>query len=217
MLDFHVNLRASHSNQDCQTGKFRHIVFAESIMNIQQPTRMDKVAFLAWAQGREGRFELSDYRIIKMATGSKLHAVIASRLIRIMWARLDLQKWVVLGSNLALDVGPSSLRYPDVFVDPIGNNTALTATAPALIAEVLSPTSALQDLVEKTAEYLRLPSLMAYLVLSQDEPNVWVWVRGPDGFPATPAMFNGLDKIIGIASLGINLPLSEIYANIRRT
>jgi Uma2 family endonuclease len=217
MFDFHVDLPASRNKQDCQTGKCHHIMLIESDMNIQQPTHIDKTAFLAWAQGREERFELSDHRIVPMAGCSKLHAVIASRLIRTMWARLDTHKWVVLGSNLAVDSGPANLRYPDVLVDPIGNNSALTATAPALIAEVLSPASALRDLVEKTAEYLRLPSLMAYLVFSQDRPNVLVWVRGPDGFPATAVMFNGLDKIIGIASLGINLPLSQIYEGFDRT
>ena len=185
-------------------------------MNIQHPNYMDKAAFFAWAEGREGRFELVEHRVVMMAGGSKLHALIASRLVRALWARLDLKKWVVLGSNLAIDVGPGSVRFPDAIVDPIGNNAAQEATAPALVAEVLSPSSVLIDLNDKAAEYMRLPSLMAYLVLSQDEPMVWAWVRSPDGFPAKATEFKGPDKIIGIAPLGIDLPLSEIYGDFER-
>ena len=45
-------------------------------------------------------------------------------------------------SDLAVDVGPDSLRYPDAIVDSIGAQRALVATGPVLIAEVLSPSSA---------------------------------------------------------------------------
>src|SRR4051812_30452569 len=94
-------------------------------MNVQLPTLMDKAAFLAWAQGREGRYELAERRVVMMAGGSKMHAVIASRLIKALWGRLDQTKWVVLGSDLAVDVGPGSLRYPGAIVDTIGGDASL--------------------------------------------------------------------------------------------
>jgi Uma2 family endonuclease len=181
-------------------------------MNVQPDLRMDKAAFLAWAKGREGRYELAERRVVMMVGGSRAHALIASKLVRVLWARLDLKKWVVLGSDLAVDVGPGSLRYPDAIVDTIGGAGGdLTATAPVLIAEVVSPSSATLDLGDKAAEYLRLPSLVAYFVLAQDEAKAWVWVRGPDGFPPGPDVVAAPDAIIRIAALGIDLPLSEIY------
>jgi Uma2 family endonuclease len=201
---------------DLPVRKNRHIILVEADMNVQQPGYMDKAAFFAWAEGREGRFELVEHRVVMMAGGSKLHALIAIRLIRALWARLDLNKWVILGSDLGIDVGPGGVRYPDAVVDLIGNDAAQEATAPALIAEVLSPSSARIDLNDKAAEYLRLPSLMAYLVLSQNEPKVWAWVRGPEGFPAKASELYGTDKIIGLAPLGIDLPLSEIYPDFKR-
>src|SRR5262245_15948869 len=81
----------------------------EAPMNVQPGLRLDKAAFLAWAQGREGRFELAERRVVMMVGGSKAHALVASRLVHALWARVDLQKWVVLGSDLAVDVGPESL------------------------------------------------------------------------------------------------------------
>jgi Putative restriction endonuclease len=101
------------------------------------------------------------------------------------------KKWVVLGSDLAVDVGPGSLRYPDAIVDSIGGQRALVATAPALIAEVLSPSFATLDLGDKAAEYLRLPSLAAYLVLSQDEIKAWVHLKGADPRPGPQVITGG--------------------------
>jgi Uma2 family endonuclease len=87
----------------------------------------------------------------------------------------------------------------------------LTATAPVLIAEITSPSSATFDLGDKSAEYLRLASLAAYLVLAQDEPKAWVWIRGEAGFSPGPAVLDGRETMISIAPLAIELPLAEIY------
>jgi len=182
-------------------------------MNVQPRVPMDKDTFLAWAQGREGRFELVERRVVTTVGGSKTHALIASQLMRALWARIDVTKWVVLGSDLAVDVGPDSLRYPDAIVDSIGGQRALVATAPVLIAEVLSPSSATLDLGDKAAEYLRLPSLATYLVLSQDEIKAWVYEKGSEQHPG-PEPIRGTDATIRIPALGIELPLAEIYRGI---
>jgi Uma2 family endonuclease len=182
-------------------------------MSVQPRVPMDKETFLAWALGREGRFELVERHIVMMVGGSKTHALIASQLMRALWARIDVKKWVVLGSDLAVDVGPDTLRYPDAIVDSIGGQRALVASGPVLIAEVLSPSSATLDLGDKAAEYLRLPSLAAYLVLSQDEIKAWVYVKGSQQRPG-PEPISGANATISIAALGINLPLAEIYRGV---
>jgi len=182
-------------------------------MNVQPRVPMDKDTFLAWAQGREGRFELVERRVVMMVGGSKTHALIASQLMRALWARIDVTKWVVLGSDLAVDVGPDSLRYPHAIVDCIGGQRAVVATAPVLIAEVLSPSSATLDLGDKAAEYLRLPSLATYLVLSQDEIKAWVYLKGSEQH-AGPEPIRGAEATIRVPALGIELPLAEIYRGI---
>jgi Uma2 family endonuclease len=95
-----------------------------------------------------------------------------------------------------------------------GHSRDLTATAPSLVAEVLSPSSVSNDLRDKAVDYLRLPSLSAYLVLAQDEAKAWAWVRSATGFASSPSELVGHDAIIEITSLGINPPLSEIYFDI---
>ena len=51
-------------------------------------------------------------------------------------------------------------------------------------------------------------------VLAQDEAKAWVWVRGKQGFSPGPEVIAGLDEVIALLSLGIELPLSEIYSGI---
>jgi Uma2 family endonuclease len=118
----------------------------------------------------------------------------------------------VLTSDFGVDLGASTVRYPDVVVDVAGGRLKdLTATAPAVIAEVISPSSAKDDLGPKADEYVRLPSLSAYLVLAHDEPKARVWVRGATGFPPEPMVVQGHDGVIEIPALDINLPLAEVY------
>jgi Uma2 family endonuclease len=174
---------------------------------------MGKTEFLAWVQTREGRYELAGSRVVMMTGGSRGHATIVRQLARALEKRLDAGQWAVLTSDFGVDVGPSTVRYPDVVVDVAGGALRdLTATAPAIIAEVISPSSEKEDLGAKAEEYLRLPSLSAYFVLSQDEPKTRVWLRGTRGFPQKPKVIKGLDGIIDIASLSVAVPLKEIYA-----
>jgi Uma2 family endonuclease len=182
-------------------------------MNIQLDLRMGKSEFLTWVQAHEGRYELAGSRVVMMTGGSRGHAILVRRLAAALEKRLDSGRWTVLTSDFGVDLGPSTVRYPDVVVDVAGGRFKdLTATAPAVIAEVISPSSAKDDLGAKAEEYVRLPSLSAYLVLSQDEPKASVWVRGAGGFPSEPKVIEGLAAAIEITSLDITLPLAEIYA-----
>lgn len=181
-------------------------------MNVQTPRVMDSSAFLVWAQGREGRYELANGRVIMMTGGSRGHAVIVRRLANALEKRLDDARWTVLTSDFAARIAPDTVRYPDVIIDTAdGPLKDLAATHPWLIAEVLSPSSVTNDLGDKAAEYLHLSSVSVYLVLSQDEPKAWVWVRGASGFPAGPEVIAGQDGVIRIPALLIELSLSEIY------
>lgn len=184
-------------------------------MNVQLDLRMNKPEFLAWVQAHEGRYELVERRVVMMTGGSRGHAIVVRRLANALERRLDGARWSVLTSDFGIDLGPSTVRYPDVVVDIAGGALKdLTATAPALVAEVLSPSSVKDDLDIKPAEYAQSPSVAAYLVLSQDEPKVWVWTRSTAGFSARPDVIEGQDALIEVAALGVSIPMREIYADL---
>jgi Uma2 family endonuclease len=184
-------------------------------MNVQLDLRMEKSEFLAWVQAHEGRYELVERRVVMMTGGTRAHGTVVRRLANALERRLERHRWAVWTSDFGVDIGPDTVRYPDVVVDVAdGRDQDLTATSPLLVAEVLSPSSITHDLREKAVEYVRLPSLSAYLVLAQDEAKAWVWVRGASAFPSSPNEVFGRDGIIEIAPIGIKLPLSEIYGEL---
>lgn len=186
-------------------------------MNVQTNLRMDKPAFLAWVQEREGRYELADGHVVMMTGGTRGHGRILRRLAAALDRQIDAGQWEVWTSDFGVDLGPKTVRYPDVVIDTVrGGDKDLTAATPVLIAEVTSPSSASDDLGEKAAQYLRLAGLAAYLVLAQDEPKAWVWVRGTAGFPPGPEVVDE-NGVIRIASLGIELPLTEIYGRLEKS
>jgi Uma2 family endonuclease len=80
---------------------------------------------------------------------------------------------------------------------------------------VLSPSSVETDLGDKASEYLRIPSLLAYAVFSQDEPKAWVWERATEQFTAGPQVISGNEAVVRIAELKLDLPMVEIYAGIK--
>ena len=187
---------------------------SEAGMNVQPNLRMAKHEFIAWNAAMESRCELVGGRVVMMPGASRTHGRIVRNLVVALNSRLDPQTWDVI-SEFGLDAGPDTLRYPDVVVDRAGGGARdYTATAPVLIVEVLSPSTAATDLGDKAAEYLQIPSLLAYLVLSQEEPKAWVWARGTGRFAAGPEVVAGTEAVIAVPALDVALPLAEVYANV---
>src|SRR6266540_3064399 len=90
-------------------------------MNIVLPVHLDKSGFLAWIQGREGRYELVGGRVVMMVGASRGHGLIVRNLVLLLHGQLDPQKWTVI-ADFGLDLGPETLRYPDIVVDRTGGD-----------------------------------------------------------------------------------------------
>jgi Uma2 family endonuclease len=185
------------------------------MMNIQPHLQMDNATFLDWVQGREERYELAGGRVIMMTGGTVWHGMIVGNLSALLRARLDRRQWLVL-PDFGIDVRPGTVRYADVVVDRYGaKGDALTAQAPVLVAEVLSPSTMKIDLGDKAADYLQLPSLATYLIFAQDEIKAWAYKRrGDNQFPPGPQVFAGADASISVPALALDVPLIDIYAGI---
>jgi Uma2 family endonuclease len=108
-----------------------------------------------------------------------------------------------------------SVRFPDVLVESAQpDGKSLRAESPILIAEVLSPGTYHLDFGDKLREYLTLPTLDTYLIISPDEPRIWVWQRTDGAFPKEPDIIEKRDQHVGLPALAIEIPVEDIYRGI---
>ena len=186
-------------------------------MNANANIEVDKATFYRFLERQaEGRFEYDRGRIVQLMTGgTRRHTRIAQRFITTIERLLDAKTWLVSGHSRGVDT-PATVRYPDAVVEPLdGDDSSLATDQPALLVEVLSRSTEDIDLNAKPAEYMSLPSLLAYVVASQDQPQLTVWLRRADGtFPDTPEVITGRERELRVDALGLVIPLSEIYLGI---
>ena len=186
-------------------------------MNHPAFVKVDKATFYRFVASvpDNERYEWVRGRIVQQQAGGTLrHARIGSRFLSVLEGQLDAKRWIAVperGIETAV-----TIRYADVSVEPASTDPdSLAATSPALIVEVLSPTSSDRDLNEKPSEYLNLATLRAFVIASQTEPACLVWVRDSHGdFPAEPVEVRGLDAVISVPSLSLAIPLADIYRDV---
>lgn len=184
-------------------------------MNIQHrsPRTWTVDEFLAWSEGREGRYEFVRGEILMMTGGTRGHAELCLALGSFL-RPLAIERGFGIASDWAVRTS-EGVRYPDVVIFPRDGSVKALATAePVFAAEILSPSSLAIDFNEKAEEYTAIPSLRHYLVLAQDEARAWLWSRDADGRFGRPAMIAGKGETVTLAGLGIALPLADLYRGI---
>jgi len=164
-------------------------------------------------QPDEEKWELIDGEPVLNASPSPFHQWIVRNIILALGNReRELNaSWVVL-PGLGVRVSNVNRPEPDVLIlprvgpslDPQGRDRSDVIVA----FEVLSPSTEDRDLGWKRASYTKLPSLTHYIVVAQDAVDVVVFAR-TNGFAEQP--LRSLDDTIELPSLGISLPLAEIY------
>ncbi|MEO6037003.1 MAG: Uma2 family endonuclease [Saprospiraceae bacterium] len=104
-------------------------------------------------------------------------------------------------------------RYPDV---QVVNRKTITdthaVTQPVLLIEVSSLESAKTDHETKLNEYIQLPSLQYYLIISQYEPLVQLYSRDDQGWRFE--VFSQLEDKVSLPKLGCVLKVANIYENV---
>lgn len=159
------------------------------------------------------KWELIGGEPILNAAPSLFHQLIVMNIafaLKVRQREID-AAWMVL-PGLGVRVSEKSRPEPDVLVVPF--------TAPRrpdrrrdrndviVVFEVLSPSTEKRDRGWKRKAYTSLASLTHYVVISQDAVDVRVFARD-DGFEGR--RLQSLDGAIDLRSLGVSLPMAEIY------
>lgn len=125
--------------------------------------------YLAFEESVEERHEFIDGVIHAMSGGSSPHNRIALNVAASLWNAAGDGPCRVYQEGEKLRIG-DDVFYPDAMIvcDPAGDDERM-AYAPCLLVEVLSPSTTRHERVRKLAKYQQLPSLRAYLVVSQEQ------------------------------------------------
>jgi Uma2 family endonuclease len=129
------------------------------------------------------RLERMDGYVYAMAGASLAHERIVARLIAILDPAARARGCEVLGSNRRLSIGPDTDFLPDVSVycDP-DDDDDYAGTRPCLVVEVLSRSTALDDLNLKVPRYQKVLSIETILLINPDPLYAEVFERTASGW-----------------------------------
>ncbi|MCI5114754.1 MAG: Uma2 family endonuclease [Candidatus Electrothrix sp. AW2] len=147
------------------------------MMALPQRKLFTQDEYLFLEEKAETKHELVNGEIYAMAGATENHVKITGNIFRNIANHLLESSCDVYSSDMKLSAG-FDCYYPDVFVkcDP-NDNDQLVKEKPILIIEVLSESTKNFDRGDKLKNYLRIPSLQEYVLVSQKEIEVWIYRR----------------------------------------
>ena len=187
-------------------------------MATQSATKITEEEYLRRERAAQQKSELVRGEMFAMAGGSLEHALIAGRLITELTTRLRDRNCLVFSSDLKVRTSASgSYLYPDISVvcgDPQRpRNSVDVLMNPAVIVEVLSPSTADYDRGEKFELYREIASLGDYVLVHTASPHVEHFTRQPDNSWIFRE-YCELDNSITLPSVGCAIALSDVYAGV---
>ncbi len=170
--------------------------------------------FFDWLAGQETRYELVDGEPMAMAGAERRHDRIVVNGLVSLGVQLRGRKCQPFSADTAVRIPSGNIRYPDFGVDcgPFVDKS-MTASEPALVAEVFSPSSRLFDCTEKLEEYKSVPSLAHIILIDPEWPQARYWWRDVEGSWQSRRE-TGLDAVIELAALELKVPLADLYTGL---
>jgi Uma2 family endonuclease len=169
--------------------------------------------YLAWAEGRPGRFELFAGTVYAMTPERAEHA-------RVKFAvQTALQTGIrraglpchMLPDGMTVRVDRDTAHEPDalVYCGQEVPGAAVEVPNPVVLVEVLSPSTRHVDASAKLAGYFRIPNVRHYLIVDPDQRLVIYHARGEGEALATRLIREGSFRL---DPPGIELTVEEFYS-----
>jgi len=184
-------------------------------MQLAEKPTLSEAGYLAFEETSPLRHEYVGSEAYAMSGGTLRHNRISLNAASLLLARLAGKPCQVFMSDVKLHVArDSAYYYPDVMVacaeQASAANDAQVVSDPLLVVEVLSPSTEATDRREKLHAYRRLPALQEYALISQDTQQVEIYRRQVDIGWLYITYEPG--DTVEFASVGVTLPIAELYA-----
>ncbi len=174
--------------------------------------------YLEFDYNAEGRYEYFDGEVFEMSGGSPEHSLLGSKIGYLLGNNLYPKGCLIYSSDVKIKVPTMPpYRYGDISAlcgQPIYENLGKQRLLvnPALIVEVLSPSTEKYDRDKKFKAYKSIESLREYLLVWQSEKFVTLYTKHNEKFWFQSEY--GASETLKLESLDCSLSVDEIYLGI---
>lgn len=176
--------------------------------------------YIAHEEASEQKHEYEKGDILMLTGGTIDHGLLCGNAYHELRRKMetDGSECRVIGSEVRIHIEQAdSIVYPDAMVIcadiEVSDKDEQAVTNPVLIVEVLSKSTESYDRGDKFYKYRQLPSLKEYVLIDQEKPVVETFFKR-DNNVWEISRFTGLQDLITIKSLGIEIHMDELYINI---
>jgi Uma2 family endonuclease len=185
-----------------------------------QVVRMSEEEYFRLLERSALKYEYWDGFVIAMAGAQPDHVRIETNLVGELFGKLRGKDCVPLVSNQAVKLASAKgYVFPDVTVvcgkpEYIERQGIGCLVNPTVVMEVLSPSTADRDEVDKLLEYTALRTILEYLVVSSERYAVKMFFRRKPEETWSVRLYTQLTDSVELESCGCQLTLAEIYAGV---
>jgi Uma2 family endonuclease len=163
--------------------------------------------------------EYLDGEIYAMTGASPKHNRIVTNLIFLLESQLRERPCNVYANDMRVRTSCKGLyAYPDVVVtcgeEKFADDERDTLVNPVVLIEVLSDSTEIYDRTEKLFRYQQIPSLKAYLMISQKPYQVICYIKRSDEGEWSYRTVTDSEAIIKLDAIKCELNMREIYAKV---
>ena len=166
--------------------------------------------FLEVEEASDVRHEFHAGQIYAMAGGTPEHAALCAAIPGLLAQRLQGGSCRVYSSDLRIAAGGGLYTYPDAAIicgPPMrASESATHVTNPAVVFEVISPSTEAYDRGEKRQHYQAMASLEVYVLVHQAERCIEVWRRQSDSW------VHAEHRDGTVSVVGADFTVAELYA-----
>ena len=181
-----------------------------------EPVSVDE--YLEGELASEVKHEYVGGQVHAMAGGTTRHSAVATNVTTAFGGALRGKRCRPFNSDLKVRLelpGQTRFYYPDAMVVcELRPDNESWQDRPVVVVEVLSESTRRTDLTEKREAYLAIPTLKALIFVEPDFAHVTVHRRGPSGGFVVEE-YAGLDAVIPLPEVEIELPLAEVYEGVK--
>lgn len=182
-------------------------------MVAMEKQRWTPETYLVFERASHEKHELIDGDVRAMTGASRKHNLINFNITVALGTQLRGRPCEGYANDMRVRVPNHNYVYPDIAIvcgeAQIEDDQLDTLLNPAVIIEVLSPSTEQYDRGTKFEHYRALESLQEYVLVSQAQPHIERYVRHEAGWLLTEV--KGLDAVMELSSVGCTLTLSDVY------